>query len=42
MNDKIKEYKEKINWDIWKDVTPLKKDGAGKRPSRILKLNLKK
>ena len=42
MNDKIKEYKEKINWDVWKDVTSLKKDGAGKRPSRILKLNLKK
>jgi len=20
MNDKIKEYKEKINWDVWFDV----------------------
>ena len=37
MNDKIKEYKEKINWDVWKDVTPLKKDGKW-----ILKLSLKK
>ena len=26
MNDKIKENKEKINWDVWKDVTPLKKN----------------
>ena len=38
MNEKIKEYKKKINWNVWKDVTPLKKAGAGKMPSRILKL----
>ena len=23
MNDKIKEYKEKMNWDVWEDLTPL-------------------
>jgi len=34
MNEKIKEYKKKINWNVWKDVTPLKKDGAGKLEER--------
>jgi len=23
MNDKIKEYKEKINWNVWLDITSM-------------------